>query len=56
MIQSEPELPVLDEPPKSGVFVDHDDEPLTAADVALGNALGALIDVDDDNDHGEGAR
>jgi hypothetical protein len=25
-------LPILDEPPKSGRFVDHDDKPLTADD------------------------
>lgn len=45
-------LPVLDEPPKSGVFVDHDDAPLTEEDIALGNALGRVIDVDDDSDSG----
>jgi hypothetical protein len=39
-------LPVLDEPPKSGVFVDHDAAPLTEDDIALGNALGELIDAD----------
>lgn len=50
----EPDLPVLDEPPKSGVFVDHDDEPLTAEDIALGNALGEVIDVIDDDDRDGG--
>lgn len=45
-------LPALDEPPKSGVFVDHDAEPLTEDDIALGNALGEVIDVDDDDDAG----
>lgn len=43
-------LPVLDEEPKTGVYVDHDDAPLTGDDVALGNALGEVIDVDDDDD------
>lgn len=43
-------LPQLDDPPKSGVFVDHDAEPLTEDDIALGNALGEVIDVDDDED------
>lgn len=47
------ELPVLDEAPKSGVFVDHDDVPLTDDDIALGNALAAVIDIHDDDDgHG----
>ncbi|WP_167760425.1 hypothetical protein [Blastococcus sp. CT_GayMR16] len=48
------ELPVLDQPPASGVFVDHDDEPLTDDDVELGNALGEAIDVDDDDDRDGG--
>jgi len=43
-------LPVLDTPPKSGVFIDHDDAPLTDDDIALGNALGQVIDIDDDDD------
>ena len=47
-------LPQLDEPPKSGVFIDHDAEPLTADDIALGNALGQVIDVDDDHDRDGG--
>lgn len=51
-MSSEPDdlLPVLDEPPKSGVFIDHDSEPLTEDDIDLGNALGDVIDVDDDDD------
>lgn len=49
-------LPILDEPPKSGVFVDHDDEPLTDDEIALGNALGEVIDVDDDDDASGGLR
>ncbi len=51
---AEPELPVLDSPPKSGIFIDHDDEPLTDDDVDLGNALGAVIDIDDDTDRDGG--
>lgn len=43
-------LPVLDEPPKSGVFVDHDDAELTEDEIALGNALGKAIDLGDDED------
>lgn len=43
-------LPILDEPPRSGVFVDHDDEQLTDDDIALGNALGVVIDTEDDDD------
>lgn len=46
------DLPVLDEPPRSGVFIDHDDAPLTDEDIALGNALGDVIDIDDDDDNG----
>lgn len=49
---SEPMLPVLDEEPKSGVYIDHDDQPLTDEEIALGNALGQVIDVDDDTDTG----
>lgn len=51
---TEPVLPILDSPPKSGVFVDHDDVPLTDDDIALGNALGEVIDVDDDDDRDGG--
>lgn len=43
-------LPILDSPPKSGVFVDHDDSELTQEEIDLGNALGQVIDVDDDGD------
>lgn len=53
-MDSEPLLPELDTPPRSGVFVDHDDVPLTAEDIAVGNALGEVIDVDDDDDRGQG--
>lgn len=50
---AEPLLPTLDRPPTSGVFVGHDDDDLTDDDIALGNALGQVIDVDDDTDaHG----
>lgn len=52
MPETEPVLKQLDTPPKSGVFVDHDDEPLTADDIAVGNALGEVIDIDDDDDRG----
>lgn len=50
----EPDLPALDEPPRSGEFIDHDAAPPTADDVALGQALGAAIDVDDDDDRDGG--
>lgn len=52
MTEPEPELPALDSPPKSGIFIDHDDAELTDDEIALGNALGEAIDVDDDNDDG----
>lgn len=52
MDRTEPELPVLDEPPKSGIYIDHDAAPLTEDEIALGNALGEVIDVDDDDDNG----
>lgn len=52
MPTTEPELPELDSPPRSGVFIDHDAEPLTPADVELGNLLGEVIDIDDDDDTG----
>lgn len=45
-------LPVLDSPPRSGVFVDHDDLVLTSQDIERGNELGDLIDVDDDDNNG----
>jgi len=47
-------LPELDEPPKSGVFIDHDAHPLTEDEIALGNALGEVIDVDNDDDRDGG--
>jgi hypothetical protein len=46
------ELPQVDEPPRSGVFIEHDDLELTAAEIADGNMLGEAIDVDDDDDNG----
>jgi hypothetical protein len=46
------ELPQVDQPPRAGVFVEHDDLALTAAEIADGNMLGEAIDVDDDNDSG----
>ena len=55
MTNPDPELlPELDSPPTSGVFIDHDAAPLTPDDIALGNALGAVIDVDDDDDRDGG--
>lgn len=47
-----PELPAVDTPPQSGVFVEHDDLELTASEIAAGNALGQAIDLDDDDDNG----
>ena len=50
---SEPvELPAVDEPPRSGVFVEHDELELTDAEIAEGNRLGQVIDPDDDEDSG----
>lgn len=49
---AEPELPPLDSPPKSGVFIDHDELELTDDDIAAGNLLGERIDIDDDTDNG----
>jgi hypothetical protein len=46
------DLPQLDEPPRSGVFLDHDDLELTAAEIAEGKRLGETIDPDDDTDSG----
>ena len=51
---SEPvDLPVVDEPPRSGVFVEHDELELTDAEIAEGNRLGETIDPDDDEDSGD---
>lgn len=52
MFEHDDLLPILDEPPRSGVFIDHDAEPLADEEVALGNALGEVIDVHDDGDAG----
>jgi hypothetical protein len=46
------ELPRLDDEPKSGVYVDHDDADLTDDDIAEGQRLGEAIDVEDDDDNG----
>ena len=46
------ELPQVDTPPQTGVFVEHDDLELTAEEIALGNRLGELINPDDDDDNG----
>lgn len=48
----DPEMPNVDQPPQSGVFVEHDDLTLTAAEIADGNLLGEAIDLDDDDDNG----
>jgi hypothetical protein len=48
-------LPELDEPPKSGVFVEHDHlGALTPEEIALGQELGRAIDVDNDDDRDGG--
>ena len=49
---SEPELPILDSPPKSGVYIDHDAVPVSDEDAEIGNRLAEIIDVDDDDDNG----
>lgn len=48
------ELPPIDDPPKSGVWVDHEEwfGNLTAEEIAEGNRLGQTIDIDDDDDNG----
>lgn len=45
-------LPELDAPPRDGVFRHLEDQPATAAEMAEGNRLGALIDLEDDGDNG----
>jgi|GEM_PF-1518669 len=47
-------LPAIDDPPKSGVFVDHEEFFLapTPEEIAEGNRLGEAIDVNDDLDNG----
>lgn len=54
MTDPEPLLPVLDSPPSDGVFRHLEDAPPTQDEIDLGNALGEVIDVDDDSDTGEG--
>lgn len=46
------DLPAVDEPPRSGVFIEHDELELTDDEIAAGNQLGAAIDVEDDDDNG----
>jgi hypothetical protein len=41
-----------DEPPRSGVFVDHDDLEPDDDELAEGERLGLEIDPDDDEDNG----
>lgn len=43
-------LPALDDEPRNGVYVDHDQLQLTHDEAALGNRLGEVIDPDDDED------
>lgn len=47
------ELPAVDTPPQSGVFVEHDELVLTDEEIAEGNVLGESIDVYDDEDSGD---
>lgn len=47
------DLPAVDEPPGSGVFVEHDEFELTDDEIAEGNRLGERIDPDDDEDSGD---
>lgn len=48
-------LPVLDDPPRAGYFAPELSElELTPEEIASGNRLGAVIDVDDDADNGLG--
>lgn len=45
-------LPVVDDEPKSGIYVDHDEIAVTDNEAAEGNAQGNTIDIDDDDDNG----
>lgn len=47
-------LPAVDTPPASGVFVDHDEVELDIDEVLDGNALGDMIEIEDDEDNGLG--
>lgn len=46
------DLPILDSPPRSGVWVEHDEIELTPEEIAEGNRQSAEIDVTDDHDTG----
>ena len=49
------ELPAIDKPPTDGIYRDAEVRAfgqLTDDELAAGNALGALIDIDDDGDNG----
>lgn len=46
------ELPQLDTPPTSGVFVEHHDLRLTPEEAEQGDVVGSLISVEDDDDNG----
>lgn len=48
-------LPEVDDPPRSGVFIDPEEFVPTAEEIAEGNRLGQVIDVDDDEDNGVGS-
>lgn len=45
-------LPVIDDPPPFGGWVDHDDLQLTEEEIVEGNRLGEMIDINDDGDNG----
>ena len=49
---NEPMLPILDDEPKSGVYVDHDDLMLSEEEQEEGRRLGRSISVEDDDDNG----
>ncbi|MCI0679656.1 MAG: hypothetical protein L0Z63_11535 [Actinobacteria bacterium] len=45
-------LPEVDTPPKSGVYVDHDEHPITVSEVIRGALIRVKIDPEDDFDNG----
>lgn len=46
------ELLQIDEPPKSGSWLDPEDAPLSNVEAEQGRRLGEMIDPDDDTDNG----
>ncbi len=44
-------LPVVDTPPKSGKWAEEHPRPMLE-EIAAGNQLGRVIDIDDDTDNG----